>query len=157
MAEYSFLTTWLLEAERERVWEEIYDQKSWPSWWRGVEDVVELDPGRDDGVDSRSRMTWKSFLPYELVFETHTTLVERPFQIEAQVDGELAGSGRWRLYEQHGITAAVYDWNVRTTRAWMNLLAPIARPVFRWNHDWVMARGSEGIAQRLGCRLIAST
>jgi hypothetical protein len=39
----------------------------------------------------------------------------------------------------------------------MNLLAPIARPVFRWNHDWVMARGGEGIAQRLGCRLIAST
>ena len=119
--------------------------------------MVELDPGRDDGADSRSRMTWKSLLPYELVFETHTTLVERPFQIEAQVDGELAGSGRWRLYEQDGTTAAVYDWNVRTTRAWMNLLAPIARPVFRWNHDWVMARGGEGIAQRLGCRLVAST
>ena len=28
----------------------------------------------------------------------------------------------------------------------MNLLAPLARPVFEWNHDWVMARGGEGIA-----------
>ena len=36
----------------------------------------------------------------------------------------------------------------------MNLLAPLARPVFEWNHDWVMARGGEGIAQLLGCRLL---
>ena len=34
-----------------------------------------------------------------------------------------------------------------TTKAWMNLLAPVARPVFEWNHDWVMARGGEGIAE----------
>ena len=35
-------------------------------------------------------------------------------------------------------------------------LAPLARPAFEWNHDWVMARGGEGIAQLLGCRLLAS-
>ena len=38
----------------------------------------------------------------------------------------------------------------------MNLLAPFARPVFEWNHDWVMARGGEGIARLLGCRLLAA-
>ncbi len=63
--------------------------------------------------------------------------------------------GRWRLYEHDGATAALYEWNVRTTRAWMNLLAPIARPIFAWNHDWVMARGGEGIAGLLGCELLA--
>ena len=157
MAEYRFLTTWLLEAERERVWDVIHDQEGWPGWWSGVVDVVELEPGDEAKVGSRARMTWKSFLPYELVFETHTTRVERPHLMEGQVDGELAGVGRWRLYEQDGVTAAVYEWNVRTTRAWMNLLAPLARPVFRWNHDWVMARGGEGIAKRLGCGLIATT
>ena len=157
MAEYRFLTTWLLNADRERVWDVIHDQVTWPNWWRGVVDVVELVPGDESKVGSRARMTWKSFLPYELVFETHTTRVERPHIMEGEVDGELAGTGRWRLYEQDGTTAAVYEWNVRTTRAWMNLLAPLARPVFRWNHDWVMARGGEGIAERLGCRLIAST
>ena len=31
----------------------------------------------------------------------------------------------------------------------------IARPVFEWNHDRVMARGGEGIARLLGCRLLA--
>jgi hypothetical protein len=157
MAEYRFLTTWLLEAERDRVWDVIHDQESWPSWWRGVVDVVELTPGDENKVGSRARMTWKSFLPYELIFETQTKRVERPHLMEGEVEGELAGIGRWRLYEQDGTTAAVYEWNVRTTRSWMNLLAPIARPVFRWNHDWVMARGAEGIAKRLGCQLIATT
>jgi hypothetical protein len=155
MTEYRFLTTWLLDCERERVWEAIHDQKVWPSWWRGVEEVVELDPGDEQALGSRSRMTWRSFLPYDLVFETHTTRVERPHLLTGEVDGELAGVGTWRLYEQDGATAALYEWNVRTTRPWMNLLAPLARPVFAWNHNWVMARGGEGIAKLLGCRMIA--
>jgi hypothetical protein len=156
MPEYRFLTTWLLDAPCESVWETIHDQKGWPSWWRGVEEVVELDPGDENGLGSRSRMTWRSFLPYNLVFETHTTRVDKPHLMEGEVDGELAGIGRWRLFEGDGFTAVVYEWNVRTTRAWMNLLAPIGRPIFAWNHNWVMARGGEGIANLLGCRLLAS-
>ncbi|MCA1656715.1 MAG: polyketide cyclase, partial [Actinobacteria bacterium] len=35
------------------------------------------------------------------------------------------------------------------------LLAPLARPVFRWNHDVVMRQGGEGLADRLGARLLA--
>jgi uncharacterized protein YndB with AHSA1/START domain len=156
MAEYSFLTTWLLDADRERVWEAIHDQTSWPSWWRGVEEVVELEPGDEDGLGSYSRLTWRSRLPYDLVFEARTTRVERPSLLEADAIGELAGQGRWRLYEANGTTAVLYEWNVHTTQAWMNLLAPIARPVFAWNHNWVMARGGEGISSLLGCRLLAS-
>ena len=91
-------------------------------------------------------MVWKSLLPYRVEFEVTTTRVERPHLLEGDAVGELAGVGRWRLYEQDGVTAVLYEWNVSTTKAWMNLLAPIARPVFEWNHDWVMARGGEGIA-----------
>jgi hypothetical protein len=49
----------------------------------------------------------------------------------------------------------VYDWNVRTTAAWMNLLGPAARPFFKWNHDVVMHWGGEGLAKLLGSRLLA--
>jgi hypothetical protein len=88
-------------------------------------------------------------------FQVTTTRVERPFLLEADAVGELAGVGRWRLFERDGVTAALYEWNVSTTKSWMNLIAPLARPVFEWNHDWVMARGGEGIAELLGCRLLA--
>jgi hypothetical protein len=58
-----------------------------------------------------------------------------------------------RLTHEQGITTARYDWRVETTKAWMNLLAPIARPFFSWNHDVVMGWGGEGLAQELGVRL----
>ena len=35
---------------------------------------------------------------------------------------------------------------VRTTKRWMNLAAPIARPLFKWNHDIVMQQGGKGLA-----------
>ena len=54
------------------------------------------------------------------------------------------------------VTAVLYEWEVSTTRAWMNLLSPLMRPAFEWNHDWVMARGGEGLARLLGCKLLAT-
>jgi len=48
------------------------------------------------------------------------------------------------------ITTVRYDWKVETTKQWMNLLAPIARPFFNWNHNVVMGWGGEGLAKRLG-------
>ncbi len=156
MAHYSFLTTWLLDSPREPVWEAIYDQESWPRWWRGVEEAEELKPGEDGGVGTVSRLVWKSLLPYRVEFEVTTTRVDRPHLLEADAVGELTGVGRWRLFERDGATAVLYEWNVATSKAWMNLLAPMARPAFEWNHDWVMARGGEGIARLLGCRLLAN-
>jgi uncharacterized protein YndB with AHSA1/START domain len=156
MADYRFLTTWLLESPRQPVWEAIHDQERWPQWWRGVEEAEELRPGGESGIGTVSRLVWKSLLPYRIGFEVTTTRVEPPHLLEADAVGELTGVGRWRLYEQEGVTAVLYEWNVKTTKAWMNLVAPVARPVFEWNHDWVMARGGEGIAGLLGCRLIAA-
>jgi len=156
MADYRFLTTWLLDSPREPVFDAIYDQAGWPSWWRGVEEASEVRSGDESGVGTVARMVWKSLLPYRVEFEVTTTRVERPHLLQADAVGELTGVGRWRLFEHGAATAVLYEWNVATTRAWMNLLAPVARPVFEWNHDWVMARGGEGIANLLGCRLLAS-
>ena len=157
MPEYSLLTTWLLESPREPVWEALHDQERWPSWWRGVEVAEEISRPPDGAdVGTVSRLVWRSLLPYRVEFEILTTRVERPALLEGRASGELAGTGRWRLYEQDGVTAVLYEWDVRTTKPWMNRLAPLLRPAFEWNHDWVMARGGEGIAALLGCRLLAA-
>jgi hypothetical protein len=54
------------------------------------------------------------------------------------------------------VTAVTYEWNVHTTRAWMNLLAPVARPLFEYNHNVVMGWGGDGLSQLLNCRLLAA-
>jgi hypothetical protein len=155
LAEYRFLTTWLLETERERVWDAIYESERWTEWWRGVLESEKLEEGDATGVGQYGRYVWKSKLPYRLEFFVRTTKVERPHLLEGNAEGELAGVGRWRLFEQGGVTAALYEWNVRTTRAWMNLLSPIARPIFAVNHDYVMRNGGRGIAKLLGVPLLA--
>jgi uncharacterized protein YndB with AHSA1/START domain len=156
LSAYSFLTTWLLEGPREAAWEVLQDAESWPEWWRGVERVTLLDPGDDGRVGSRYRIAWRSRIPYELEFDFTVRALEAPHLMEGDAVGELTGSGRWRLFQQDGVTAVLYEWNVRTTKPWMNALAPVARPVFEYNHDAVMRWGGEGLARRLGVRLLAA-
>jgi uncharacterized protein YndB with AHSA1/START domain len=156
VARYAFLTTWILDAAREDVWEAIHAVERWPEWWRGVRSVEKLAGGDERGVGALYRHEWRSVIPYPVRFETRITRIEAPHVIEATADGELAGSGRWRLFAGPE-TTVTYEWNVRTTRAWMNLAAPLARPVFRWNHNVVMHQGGEGLAELLGARLLAVT
>ena len=156
MASYSFLTTWIVDAPREDVWDAIYELERWPEWWRGVRSVEKLEPGDADGIGALYRHEWRSVIPYPVRFETRITRIERPHLIAADADGELAGTGCWRLFEGRE-TAVTYEWNVRTTRPWMNVLAPLARPVFRWNHNVVMRQGGECLADLLDARLLAVT
>ena len=155
MRGYRFLTTWCLEAPVDRVFDAIDDAAAWPAWWKGVRRTELLEDGDEAGIGRRWRLVWRSRLPYELAFESRTTRRERPWLIEGSASGELEGWGRWRLYEGAGATAAIYEWNVRTTRPWMNALGPLARPAFAWNHDVVMRQGAEGLARHLGVALIA--
>jgi uncharacterized protein YndB with AHSA1/START domain len=160
MSEYSFLTTWCLEAPREPVWDAIWDSEKWPQWWRGVAAAEKLADGDENGVGQVGRYSWRSKLPYDLDFTMTTTQVERPYLLEGEASGELAGTGRWRLLSEAGskpVTAVVYEWNVHTTKPWMNAIAPLAAPLFAWNHDWVMRNGGEGLARLLDCRLLAAS
>ena len=154
MADYRFLTSWLLECERERAWDVLEDTVRWPEWWRGVVSVDELERG-EDRIGSRYRISWRSRLPYPLTFEFVVEEVHRPTGMSGSASGELQGRGRWRLFEQDGVTAVLYEWEVATSKRWMNLLAPLARPVFAYNHDVVMGWGGEGLARRLGVPLLA--
>jgi uncharacterized protein YndB with AHSA1/START domain len=155
MPDYRFLTTWLLEADRERVWDAIYESERWPDWWKGVEEAEKLEEGDENGVGQFGRYVWKARLPYRVEFWIRTTRVERPQLLEGNATGELAGVGRWHLFEQGGLTAVIYEWNVTTTKAWMNVIAPLARPAFQSNHDYVMRNGAKGLAELLGVRLLA--
>ena len=156
MGEYAFVTAWRLAAPRDAVFEVLHASERWPEWWRGLERVVKLEDGDADGRGSLGRYTWRSLLGYPVEFDVRITRVDRPHRMAGQAAGDLAGTGSWRLYEEDGETAVVFEWRVRTTRRWMNVLAPVARPVFRWNHDWIMRQGARGLARRLGADLLSA-
>ena len=153
--DYELVTIWRIEAPIDEVCEAISDFHHWPKWWRGVEQVMELERGDAHGVGGLFRYTWKSLLPYRLTFDMRITRVKPLAAIEGEASGELEGTGRWLFTADDGVTTIRYEWQVRTTKRWMNLAAPIARPLFRWNHDIVMQQGGEGLARLLNARLIS--
>lgn len=156
MASYSFLSTWCVAAPVERVWAVLSDPEAYPEWWKGVRASAVIEPGEDGagGVGTLYRLQWRSKLPYTLEFDSRVTRIEPPNLLEGRASGELEGIGVWRLFESPLGTAALYNWDVSTTRAWMNRLAPLGRPVFAWNHDYVMRQGAQGLADKLGAELI---
>ena len=155
MLDYRFVTTWKLRAPIDEVWAALADTERWPEWWSGVISVTPLKAGDPDGIGAASRYVWRSKLPYSLAFDVEVVRIEPPTLVEGRASGDLEGSGIWRLSEDGDTTTAEYTWAVRTTARWMNLLAPIARPIFAWNHDYVMARGAEGLARLLNAELVA--
>ena len=154
MAQYEFLTSWCVDAPIERVFEVLNDSAAFPEWWKGVTGVEVLEPGDAHGVGELARFSWRSVLPYTLRFESRVTRVEPPHVIEGHATGELEGVGLWRLFAAPDSTAVLYAWRVRTTKRWMNVWGPVARPAFRWNHDRVMRQGGVGLAERLGASLL---
>ncbi len=146
---YRFHTIWSVAAPLQAVWDVIFDAERWPEWWRGVEQVRALDHGRGElKIGSRTEQVWRSRLPYSVRFETVTDRVEPLRLIEGRAEGDLRGTGVWRFDAASDGTTVSYDWHVETTSRRLNKLAPLARPVFRWNHDWVMRQGGKGLAER---------
>lgn len=154
MAEYRFVTFWQIEAPLQVVFDTVFDSLQWPAWWHGAECVEQLVEGDANGIGSIRRYTWKSLLAYRIAFDALATRIEPPVALEASVDGDLQGGGRWAFFHDNGITTVRYEWDVRTTRRWMNMLAPVAHPVFARNHHALMQRGAEGLAQHIGARLV---
>jgi carbon monoxide dehydrogenase subunit G len=156
MADYHYVSTWQLQAPIEQVWAALNDLEHLPAWYSGVQQARELTPGDAQGIGRRVQYVIKGRLPLRLAFEATTTRSVPPRDQELQAQGELTGTGRWSLEQQGEVTTARYRWDVRTTRPWMNLLAPLARPLFAWNSKGVMLQAGEGLAGFLGVPLVAA-
>lgn len=155
MPEYKFVTLWKLDAPIDSVYAAIQDTAKWSSWWQNIESVEVLEQGEPSGMGRVERFTFRTELPYKLRFEARVSRIEPPYLLEGQARGELEGIGRWALTRQDDGTLVNYLWDVSTTRWWMNLLAPIARPLFARNHEAVMRNGGQALAKYLGVRLLS--
>lgn len=154
MTEFNLVTIWRIEAPLPQVCEAIYNCPNWPEWWEGLEKVEEIYSGDAHGVGSLRRFTWKGQLPYRLTFDMRVVRAVPLKIIEGQASGEVEGTGCWRFSDDGPVSVVRYEWKVRTTPRWMNVLAPVAKPMFQWNHNQIMRQGGEGLARLLNARLV---
>lgn len=154
MNDYHFISRWDLAAPIEEVFGALRDYTQYPVWWRDVRQVRLSRNGDEQGIGMVVRYRIQSPLLYSLAFDIELVDFAEPTLISTRASGQLDGTGVWRLAEAEPGTSASYFWDVATTRPWMNIVAPIARPAFIAAHRSVMKRGAAGLAGYLGTRLI---
>ena len=152
--EYSFVTVWYVKAPLDAVCAVIYQSMAWPQWWPNVERVEELIPSDANGLGGVRRYTWRGRLPYRLTFDICVVNFIPQREIEGHAQGDLEGVGRWLFSVEDDVTIVRYEWRIRITSVWMNLLALLVRPLIIWNHNTVMQQGGEALALRLNASSI---
>jgi hypothetical protein len=144
MPDYHFVTHWSIKAPIEDVFEALMTPERYAEWWPSIVSDKSLTPGMT-GVGARAERVVRGRLPYQLRYVTTTTHLAPPREVAYDSDGDLVGPGRFLLEPQNEGTEVTFDWDVRTTGKLMNWLEPLLRPLFAWNHDWVMERGGKGL------------
>lgn len=136
---YHVRTVWRLGFRSEEVFPVLADLETYPAWWPGMRRVRRLD---ETTFDTEVR----SILPFSLVFQTITTRQDPGAGVlQADLRGDLKGFSRWTITAAQGGCQAVFEEDVIANKLLLRVLAPLARPVFRWNHALLMNHGERGL------------
>jgi uncharacterized protein YndB with AHSA1/START domain/quercetin dioxygenase-like cupin family protein len=140
---YVFVDDWDVAAPPESVFAAIADARTYPQWWRPV--YLDVDADGPAELGNESRQHFKGRLPYHLHTRSRVVALDPPRTVTAEVDGDLRGRGTWTLTPTATGTHVRFDWQVHADRRLLKALTPVLRPVFRWNHNWAIARAMEGL------------
>jgi uncharacterized protein YndB with AHSA1/START domain/quercetin dioxygenase-like cupin family protein len=140
---YVFVDEWDVAAPPEAVFDALADGRTYPQWWRPV--YIDVDADGPAALGKESRQHFKGRLPYHLHTRSVISALDPPRLVTAEVDGDLRGTGTWTLTPTASGTHVRFDWQVHADRKLLKLLTPLLRPLFRWNHNWAIARAMEGL------------
>ena len=143
MAPYLFVDEWDVSAPPAAVFDALADTRTYPQWWRPVYLGVESAGSLQIGTESHQH--FKGRLPYHLHTRSVIAELDPPRRVTADVDGDLRGRGTWTLTPTADGTHVRFDWQVHADRKLLRMLTPVLRRIFRWNHNWAIARAIDGL------------
>lgn len=147
-SDYHFVTHWRVEGDREVVYEILKDGERYPEWWRPA--YVSC---RRVGKEAVTALV-RAKLPYTLEFTSELVREKRPEEIEIRATGELHGRGLWSLRQSGSFTEVDFHWDVQARKPWVRALSFLLKPLFRWNHDWVMKTGEPCLQEEVSRKSI---
>jgi polyketide cyclase/dehydrase/lipid transport protein len=149
-SDYHFVTHWKVRGPIRTVYDILKDGENYDRWWRPA--YV-----RTDVVGTKKvRALVRAKLPYTLDFMTELVREDPPRELEIKSTGELAGRGIWKLVQNDGSVDVTFFWDVSAEKPLVKLLSPILKPLFRWNHDWVMKTGEPQLQAEVDRRIRVS-
>jgi hypothetical protein len=155
---YHFVSNWRVLGGIEEVYALISDATGLRRWWPAAfTDVLQIQPGDDQGVDRVVRFESKSWLPFSLLWHANTVEAEPPHRFRFEAWGDLAGAGEWRLHQDGAWTDLTFDWEVTAKKPALRYLGPLLRPLFIANQEWLMAKGEASLRLELAKRAASNT
>jgi uncharacterized protein YndB with AHSA1/START domain len=142
---FHFARTWELDVPPDRFWDTISRTDEYRAWWPWLR---EFDA---DGV--REGACWRAViqspLPYALRVDLVLDEVVEGERLSATVSGDIEGRATLDLAPAPPDGSAIdIEWDMRPRSRAMQMAAVLARPLLRWSHEWVLARGLDQFRQR---------
>lgn len=141
--EYTFIDHWYIKAPVAEVFAHIADPRTYPQWWPSY-DRVEL-INQSHAGNPMARLTVKSVFGYRLQLDVETVEAHPPHLLRTVARGQLTGTGDWIFTQEGETTHAAWTWIVASDHPLLNLLEPIAKPIFAWSHNDASQKGHRGL------------
>ena len=146
---YVFRSRWELASPPSDVFDALYDLANYPGWWPQVRAVHRFD-------EDHHKMVVRSFLPYEIDYTLIRETSDRAQGLlRGRVEGDIVGTIEWRINPSPSGCVAYFFEDVETTLEVLNLLAPVARWMFEFNHQLMMRDGHLGLSAYVSGRTLA--
>ncbi len=137
--QYHFLTRWKFRGPVEKIYKILSAGKDYPRWWKPAYVACrEVAPRKIEAL-VRAR------LPYTLKFTTELIREVPNREFEIRATGELDGRGLWKFHPDGEFTHLEFFWDVQATKPLMRRLSFLLKPLFVWNHNWVMDTGESAL------------
>jgi uncharacterized protein YndB with AHSA1/START domain len=146
-----------VQAPIDEVFRHIADARTYPQWWPVYPKVEVLRDVSPELVGARARLLVKSALGYTLTLEVEIVEADPPRYLKTAATGQLEGTGLWELEAQGPeagtlgapTTHVTFTWIVASRHPLLNLLEPVAKPLFAWSHNDASRKGHLGLKRRL--------
>lgn len=147
-SDYHFVTHWKIRGDAADIYKILKDGENYQDWWRPA--YV-----RTERVgEKKVRALVRAWLPYTLEFTTELVGEQPPRELELRSTGELEGRGVWKLQPNGSFTEVDFFWDVRANKRLLRGLSFVLKPLFKKNHDWVMAQGEPCLQAELERRTL---
>ncbi|MFI6244483.1 SRPBCC family protein [Micromonospora sp. NPDC050795] len=141
---YRFDVEWHIDRPADAVFSALTDLDAYPTWWPDYSEVRRVE-------DRTVEFILRAPMAYKLVV-TNRFLVNSPVDghFRLALGGDIVGWIDFVVTDKgSGHTEVRIAQECTATKALLRILAPIAKPAFRYNHALVMRHGLESLNRLL--------
>lgn len=144
---YALESEWQMTGCIQEVYDIISDADGLADWWpSGFLSVDVTKRGDDVGLGKELQVVTKGWLPYTIRWSQLVTEIDPPNGFTIEVRGDFDGRGVWTLVQDGDAVIVRFDWRINADKPLLRYGSPVLKPIFTWNHRWIMARGRESLA-----------